>query len=359
MIKLAFFNDGPLLPIKEGGAEKIVNLLRFENIKNVSEIILFECERPWTNSNLLAKEGFKSVILAKSIFYQNIEKLNSVLKSFDIQGCIFTNPETLLNIGTRLKRLDYKIIYDCHNVFSLYAKRIGQNQELVRLIEFKEYAVGQIADLILPCSIIDLKELIKIGVPRRKIKVIENGVDISKIRFFGPNLKSKNIIFLGNNFYQPNQDAIKLIYKHLYHSDILKDFKFIIAGSTPETFIKKYSSENFIFLGYVDDLNNIFKNATLAIAPLTTGSGTRLKLLNYLSAGIPTLTTTIGAEGLELNSQEIITNDNIDEYPEIIRRIISSKYIYEMALMGRKKVEKKYDWRVISSKAVKYYSKLF
>lgn len=103
MVKIAYFNDGPLLPIKEGGAEKIVNLLRFENIKDQAEVVLIECERPWTNIELLKKEKFKSIVVNENTFYNDTKKLNSILKTNKINGCMFTNPETILNIGGKLK----------------------------------------------------------------------------------------------------------------------------------------------------------------------------------------------------------------------------------------------------------------
>lgn len=358
MVNIAYFNDGPLLPIKEGGAEKIVNLLRFENIEGKSRVTLFECERQWTNIELLANEMFNSIILNEDTFYHNLSKLNSILKSNSIQGCMFTNPETLLNIGGKLKSLGYKIIYDCHNVFSLYEKRIGKALEETDLLLFKEYAVGQMADLILPCSKVDLQELEKIGVPKNKMKIVENGVDTKKIKYVGSNINNKCILFLGNIYYQPNANALSIICQQISTSSELKGYKFLIAGSVPSDIKLKYEKSNIQFLGYVENLNTIFSEATVALAPLFEGSGTRLKILNYLSAGIPTISTNMGIEGLNVTEKEIVLSDKISDYPKLINTIVNTSQWEDLGKYGRKKVESYYDWRVISKKAVKYYNEI-
>jgi len=358
MIRIGYFNDGPLLPIKEGAAEKIINLIRFQNIDNVSEVVLFDCERSWTNTKLLSQEDFKSVLLPEHIFYEDTRKLNALLRKMRIQACIFTNPENLLKVGTKLKRFHQKIIYDCHNVNSLLSKRIGEARQTFDIIEFMEYAVGQIAELILPCSSVDLEHLVKLGVPRKKMRVLENGVDTEKIKFVGPNIEAKAILFLGNIFYQPNSNAVQNIYKYCYQAGRLKGFKFIIAGTAPKDMIVKYQTPEFEFLGYVPDLNKVFKKTTVALAPLTEGSGTRIKILNYLSAGIPTITTKLGMEGLELTPEEIFISDDIQNYPKFVRKIVNGGSYEKLILNARRKVKEKYDWRVVSKKAISYYSEL-
>lgn len=359
MIKIAYFNDGPLLPVKEGGAERIINLIRFENIYDTSEVVLFECERPWTNTELLSKEDFKSVILNEKVFYSDIQTLNSILEDLGIQACIFTNPENLLNIGSKLKNFGYKIIYDCHNVYSEFSKRIKEVKEKQDLISFMEFTVGQIADLVLPCSQIDLNYLGNLGVPKENMLVVENGVNTKTINFVGPNLKLNTILFLGNIYYQPNLNAVKDLYQYCYKSHLLKSFKFIIVGSAPENVIKQFESSNFKFLGYIPDLNDIFKESTIAVAPLKEGSGTRLKILNYLAAGIPTIATDIGIEGLDLTNKEIIIENDIKNYPYIISEMFSQEKYKKVVLKGRSKVENEYDWEIIGKKAINYYKNLF
>jgi glycosyltransferase involved in cell wall biosynthesis len=358
MIKIAYFNDGPLLPIKEGGAEKIINQIRFQNIKSTAEVVLFECSRPWTDTALLSKEKFKTVLLSEELFYKQKNRLVSILKGLNIQGCIFTNPETLLRLGSNLKCFGFKIIYDCHNVFNVFAERTNEPKEKVELMKFMEYCVGQIADLILPCSEVDKTQLVDMGVPIAKLKVVENGVDTTKINYNSTNKKSKTILFLGNLFYQPNFNAVVKIAEHLQNSKLLRKYNFTIAGSAPEDLIQKYSSDRFLFTGYVSNLNETFSNVAIALAPLSKGSGTRLKILNYLSAGIPTIATSVAVEGLDLNDSEIVINDNIAEYPKIIENLINSNQVEALSKNGRNKMVNQYDWRVISKKAINYYLEL-
>lgn len=358
MIKIAYFNDGPLLPIKEGGAEKIINLLRNENIPGRCEVMLFECLRPWTNEELLKLENFSVTLLPERLFYEDISGLVSVLKTEGIDACIFTNPENILRIGSKIKDYGYKIIYDCHNVYTIFFKRTGEPESRIEYMHFLEYITGEVSDLVLPCSRIDLGNLLELEVSPEKMAVVENGVDTQKINFCGSDPELKTVLFLGNNYYNPNYRAVERIYEYCFKSPILQDFSFIIAGTVPEAMVNKYQSPRFQFTGYVADLNSLFKKASIALAPLTEGSGTRLKLLNYLAAGLPVITTALGMEGLELDNEDLVISDNFEAYPQLIKEILTKPDLLQQSRNTREKIESKYDWKVIAYKAVCNFEKL-
>lgn len=64
---------------------------------------------------------------------------------------------------------------------------------------------------------LDYDELIhKIGADIKKISLIPNPIDLKEFPYYGPNLKEKNIIFLGNMFYWPNQNAVRFIAQKIY-----------------------------------------------------------------------------------------------------------------------------------------------
>ena len=100
--------------------------------------------------------------------------------------------------------------------------------------------------------------------------------------------------------------------------EVLPDTKFIIAGLG-----RVESSDNIDLIGYVDDINNILLGVDCAICPLETGSGTRIKILDYLSHGVPTISTSKGVEGLEQEiSKAVCIQDDFNDFAQDIIRIL-------------------------------------
>lgn len=89
-----------------------------------------------------------------------------------------------------------------------------------------------------------------------------------------------------------------------------------------------------------------YSNMTLLLHLYFEGSGTRLKLLDYMASGIPTITTTLGVEGLHediLNN--LVIEDELCNYADKINSLLCDSDLYdELSINGRKYVEKYYSW---------------
>jgi glycosyltransferase involved in cell wall biosynthesis len=353
-MNIAFFLDGPILPISTGAAERFVNLLRFQNTDGFSTF-LFKCYRDWTDDvELFKKEMFTTYFLQPNDYFNNIQLLFNLLSLNNIEFCYFANPETLLTIGLELKQLGFTIIYDSHDIYSVIDKRLGLSQEKQDISNFTQFVSSSYADIIYTCSETDKHHLVDLSVNEEKIHVLPNSTNTSAIKYNLPDIKKKNILFVGHNFYQPNLNAVKILRSQIYPSPLLANFRFNICGLTPQQDINELKSKRFIFHGFVDNLDSFYLNSTIAVAPIFEGSGTRVKILQYLAAGIPTITTTIGCEGLDLkNGNEIIICDEIESYPQLITKITSEFDIYNnLSKNGRRAIEDRYDWSKNCQKSI-------
>ena len=156
--------------------------------------------------------------------------------------------------------------------------------------------------------------------------------------------------------YFPNSDAVQLICTKI--APKLDDkIRFIIIGKEPPTIRKP---KNVDFLGYVDDVKRYIRKSDICIAPLRYGSGTRLKILEYMALGKPVISTSKGAEGLEyINSVNMIIEDNIDSFPERILELIEKKSKRdEIGKNARQLIEEKYDWDIYKEKLVRIYEEI-
>jgi glycosyltransferase involved in cell wall biosynthesis len=98
--------------------------------------------------------------------------------------------------------------------------------------------------------------------------------------------------------------------------------EFFVVGRSPPA----YDQSNVFTPGFVEDLGSFLQYADVALCPLTMGSGTKLKMLDYLAAGLPIVTTPTGTQGLELdNGVHVLQVDRPEAFPEAIRTVLESE----------------------------------
>lgn len=223
-------------------------------------------------------------------------------------------------------------------------------------------------DHIFVVSEVDKSIYISEGVPKNKIDVIPNGVDCD---FFKPEkvadknvLAHPNILFMGKLDYVPNKIAIK-IYLHQIHQIIRKEvpeIKFYVIGKNCPKWLKEYSKiDNSVeIIGFVEDVRPYIQSADVCIVSLTMGSGTRLKILEYMAMGKPVVSTTIGVEGLEVEyNKNILIADEWGEFANKIIALLNDNHLAKkIGANGRKLVEEKYHWKKIVEKQMRVYEKL-
>jgi len=221
---------------------------------------------------------------------------------------------------------------------------------------------------ILAITEVDKRRLIKENPSlANKIEVIPVGVDIDKFKFFEkPFDKRENVIVsIASMDWIPNQQGliwfIEKVMPLLRNS--IPDIKLYIIGKGMPTWFKKYEDRRNIFvLGFVKDeeLEKILQVAKVAIVPLFVGGGMRVKILNYLSWGLPTVSTSVGAEGIELESgSEILIANDEETFSRNIILLLKKKNLWNrLRLRGRKKVEDTYSWDKIVRRTLNIYEGL-
>jgi glycosyltransferase involved in cell wall biosynthesis len=140
-----------------------------------------------------------------------------------------------------------------------------------------------------------------------RISAVDTGVDTEFFAAPGhANRQPGNIVFVGSMDWMPNIDAVRG-----FANDILPkitreipEASFTIVGRRPTADVIALRGRGIEVTGTVDDIRPYLARASLMVLPLRIGGGTRLKLYEALAAGVPTLSTSIGAEGLPLRNGE-------------------------------------------------------
>ncbi|MBW9222858.1 glycosyltransferase family 4 protein [Methanothermococcus sp. SCGC AD-155-K20] len=239
-------------------------------------------------------------------------------------------------------------------------------------IEKEKFAVEN-ADLIFTVSEEDKNKLgRKYSVNKSKIYVIPNGVDTSRFTISTHTEKNiykrqimgdsnKKVILFVGSLYHPNIEAVKFIIDKVA-PEVLKNYKnslFVIVGSVGNYFKSINLSNNIVITGMVDDIIPYFKIADIAINPIISGSGTNIKLFEYLASGVPTITTPFGARGIDIKPNKHAMVKDIEDFPEGILELLSDEDLQKkLIISGRKLVEEKYDWEKISKEELKILNQI-
>ena len=192
------------------------------------------------------------------------------------------------------------------------------------------------------------------------VEVIPNGVDVTHYR---PDFASKgtaHLIYIGSMDWYPNEDAVSFFAEEVLPQiqNSVPDVKFSIVGGNPSARVQKLADrEGVVVTGRVHEIKPYFAEATVFVVPLRIGSGTRLKILEALAMGKAVVSTTVGAEGLDLrDGEEIFIADEPKAFAEAVTQLLTDSSLRQkIGENGRARVEQDYDWRNIGKKLLAVY----
>jgi glycosyltransferase involved in cell wall biosynthesis len=185
-----------------------------------------------------------------------------------------------------------------------------------------------------------------------RVDVVPNGVDTKAIAPLARVPSTRNLLFLGSFEYSANVDAALFLIGEVLPLLRTPDAHLLIVGGNPSRRLYAAATRSAIpstVTGYVADLGSIFATSRVFVAPIRTGGGTRIKILEALARGLPVITTAIGSAGLDLiHGRHAIIADDPSEFASWIDRLIEDDELSErLARAGRGLVEARYDWAAV------------
>jgi len=232
----------------------------------------------------------------------------------------------------------------------------------VKKIYFWEKKFWQRATRVVAMSEAD-KNVMQSHVPRLTVDIVPNGVDTS---FFSKEKKflqdnEKIVLFVGNFKWLQNREAVNILIQEVWPKiqNKLRRTKLWIVGRFPPKEILNYSSDSIKVSADIEDIRDVYKKADVMLAPIFGPGGTRYKILEAMAVGIPVVTTSTGIEGLDVvHGKEALIADNPSKLAEETIKLLTNMRLYKtLAINGRKIIENKYNWEMISASLDKIYKK--
>ena len=108
-------------------------------------------------------------------------------------------------------------------------------------------------------------------------------------------------------------------------------------------------ASNMTLTGFVDDVRPLIASSWVSLAPLRVGGGSRLKILEAMALGVPVVSTSKGAEGLEFSdSRDLLVGDTAEAFAGHVIRLLKDKQArQEIVENAYQRVKEMYDWGVI------------
>jgi len=157
------------------------------------------------------------------------------------------------------------------------------------------------------------------------------------------------IVFSGNMEYHPNRTAVHFFRREIWPRLRERWPKLVwrLVGKNPAAISRIVAGDPSIeVVGPVADAVCELARSRVAVVPLLTGSGTRLKILEAWAAGLPVVSTTLGAEGLPVRNGEtvLIADDPGSFAAEVTRLLACSELRQKVGSAGRLLLEKEFTW---------------
>jgi glycosyltransferase involved in cell wall biosynthesis len=196
--------------------------------------------------------------------------------------------------------------------------------------------------------------LVRRAAPKLRTHVVPNGVDVEDfVPSVSTAVEAKTLLFFGAINYYPNTDGalyfaerILPLLRALEPSIVLR-----IVGPGAEGAVTDLQSDGVQVLGFVDDVKAEIAKAAVVVVPLRIGGGTRLKILEAMAMGKTIVSTSLGAEGLDVeHDKDILLADTPQDFADQVMMALGSPELRErLGRAARQTAVERYSWSAAAS----------
>lgn len=353
----------------------LVSLVKTSEQKELSKELkkyckeIYPCKRsqsPWTFRNIFSSVfGFYPFLVVRNYSIEARYTIAKLLKenkydlihaeTFYIMPHI---PKTDLPILLVEQTIEYQVYH--HFVKSLSGIKSILKPfmffDIWKLKMWEEYYWKK-ADMVATVSRSDKDKMLSM-LPELDITVVPNGAGEDLMNIYDENKNSDKKIFLyqGNFSWLQNIEAAQILAKNIFPriKAMIPDAVCYIAGQNANKKILDLTQKDIKIIDIdtndIETVVNIYREASVFLAPIEGPGGTRLKVLGAMAAGIPVISSNVGVEGLHAeNLENVLIAKDEDEYAILSKKLLDDKKFYDkIRSNARKLIEEKYSYKSLA-----------
>jgi len=258
----------------------------------------------------------------------------------------------------------YKKIVSAHNVEADIWQRYHENErnpvrrwyiekQWRKVKQFEEAALGWVDGLVAVSEQDQARFAQASG--GLSMTVVPNGVDLDYFRPMPQPALRRHLVFTGSMDWRPNQDAARYFVREVWPllRNTRPDLECTFVGRSPPADIQVLAEVPGVNItGTVSDVRPYVERAAVYIVPLRIGGGSRLKILEALAMGRAVVSTSVGAEGLDVvHDRHVVLADDPPGFAEAVHRLLGQpERCQQLGEEGRRLVERHYGWDALAAK---------
>jgi glycosyltransferase involved in cell wall biosynthesis len=249
-------------------------------------------------------------------------------------------------------------VLDEHNVESEYllaraqaAGGVGpwQRREVTALRNW-ERAAWRAASEVVCVSTADAERVSRDA--SRAALVIPNGVDVEAVPYVAPSQRRGfDMLFVGLMDHAPNVVAAQFLAREVMPRVMREEpnARLVLCGMNPAAEVRALAGERIVVTGFVPSVHSYLEAATVYVNPLRHGTGTSLKVLEALAAGLPLVSTAVGVRGFGLRPEsDYIHADDAESFTRAILRAFRERASFDTSARLGRELAERHAWTELS-----------
>jgi glycosyltransferase involved in cell wall biosynthesis len=232
--------------------------------------------------------------------------------------------------------------------------RLSSKIEYAKMLRFEPMQVRRFHHVIAVSN--EDREAMKSMVDASQISVVPTGVDLSQYRYDPRAVPSGPlVVFTGSMDWGPNIDGVEFFCKEIWPLILAKvpAARFRIVGRNPHPRVNKLASDSVEVTGGVPSIVDHLREAAVFVVPLRIGGGTRIKIYEAMAVGKATVSTNVGAEGLDVrHDRDILLVDDPVGFATAVSSVLQDAELRRRLEAGAAATAAMYDWHVIAERFV-------
>lgn len=230
-------------------------------------------------------------------------------------------------------------------------KRLAFAIEATKMARYERAAVRRFAHVI---AVSDRdRDAMSTMVDPARISVVPTGVDVEQYRVAaGVRATDPVVVFLGSMDWEANVDAVDYFCRDVWPAvrAAVPSARFRIVGRDPAPRVRALASDSVEVTGTVSSVVDHLKETAVFAVPLRIGGGTRLKIFEAMAAGRAVVSTSIGAEGLDVrNGRDIVLADSAPKFADAVIHLLVDEQRRRELEVAAAETAARHDWPAIAA----------